>query len=270
VLISFPGNVQVGSLATMNASIGVPGRFFFNTTYNHMFNWAVNRWIPAGRPDPRYGFYVYDEFLGTDRIGDLDWNNNSGTLSLITTPSALNSGVLLLRQATAASNANLRMSLAQFLLGSMDLYLEAGVSVPTLATAGEDFSLAFGLHDNASYDANSACTDGVYFTLNRAVNGVNWIANTQSNGVKTSSNSSTAAVAATFYRLGIWISGSAAATFYVNGTAIAAALTTNIPNGAGRETGVQFVINKTAGVGNSDLQIDYFQAYGFYNSARVA
>lgn len=260
----------VGTNATMIATTGLAGQPFFNTTYQSWFSWSGSRWWPAGRPEPRYGFHNFDEFMGTDRIGDLDWNTNSGTITFPADTPANHPGVVVLRQSTINDFCNLRSGLAHVLVGAMDIYMEALVNIPILATITDDFCIAFGLNDNATFNANGACTDGVYLTLNRAVNGANWIAHTSSNGTATSSNSSTSVTNGTYYRLGIRITESGTkADFFVNGTSIVSTITTNIPTASGRQTGVQFKLDKTVSLGNSDMYVDYFSMYAFFDTARA-
>lgn len=253
----------------MFATTGSAGQFWYNTTYNHWFYWtALGRWWPMANPDPVYGFVMPPEdFIGTDRIGTNDWNS-TGTIT--TTPGlATRSGIYVIRQASATSISLLRSDISAFLLGTGDFYIETQVSIPTLATASEDFCMTWGWNDGFNYNANGDGTDTADIRLNRAVNGANWITNTTSNSSKTATTTSTAASAATFYRLGIFASGANSnVVFSVNGTTIATH-TTNIPTGAGRATGLIWKIDKVAGTGNSDLQVDYFSGWGFYNGARA-
>lgn len=261
--------VLSGTIGTMASTTGVNGQSFFNTTYTAWFDWVSSRWWPRANPDPRYGFVLaHEEFTGTDRIGVLDWNTNSGTVTT-TSANLLNPGLYLLRQATASAVANIRSDLAAWQFGTADFFAEAAIIVPTLATVSEDFSFAFGWNDNSAFSANSTCTDGAYFTLNRAVNGANLIANTASNTTTTTTNTSTAVTAGTEIRLGIFVSTTNSnVTFYANGTLIATH-TTNIPTGAGRQTGIAFKLDKTAGSSNSDIYLDYFDGWGFFSTARV-
>lgn len=257
-----------GTLATMNATTGSNGQMFWSTTYSAMFQWVVDRWIGIGVPDPRYGFFAYDEFTGTDRIGWLDWNTNAGTITT-TAGSATNPGVYLLRQATASAVANIRSDLAWMQFGTMDVYYEALVNIPTLATVGEDFCISVGFNDKSAFDANGACTDGIWFTLNRAVNTTKWIINTSQGGTATNTNTNTVVTAGTFYRLSIIVTAGTSAQFFVNGVSVGT-ITTNLPTGASQQTGCAFKIDKTAGTGNSDLQLDYFSLRAYFNGARVS
>lgn len=258
-------DAQGGSLSLMNSTTGVQGQLFFNTTYNAYFTWSFDRWWPFGNPDPRYGFLIYDEFNGADRIQSLDWGNAGAA----TSGNLLNTGVVNISQSAASGITDMRTELDSIQLGTMDLYLETLISIPTLATAGDDGSLTIGMSDNASFSAHSTCTDGVFFVLDRSVNGANWIINTSSNGTATNTNTATAVVAGTWYRLGIYVSASTQAQFYVNGVS-QGTIASNLPTGASRQTGFHYASNKTVGAAALNILADYFCCYGFYNGQRVA
>lgn len=255
-----------GNTAQMNSVSGFSGQLFFNTTYNAWFQWITDRWRPFGPPDPRYGFYTFDDFMGADRIQSIDLANGAAPAA----GNLLNPGVINITQSTgtAANYAALQGNTVQF--GTMDLFWEALVSIPTLATASDDGCLSAGYSDKFTFDANGACTDGVWFTLNRSVNAAKWIINTSSNGTATNINTNSTVTAGTWYRIGIAVSGSTSAVFSVNG-APQGTISTNLPTGAGRQTGLTFKTDKTASTGAAlTLSIDYSEAYGFFNGQRVA
>lgn len=257
-----------GTLATMQALTGVDGQTFWNTTYKALFQWTTDRW-DCIYVDPRYGFILFEEFCGQDRIGALDWQTPGGAPPFA--GNLLNAGLYQVNQTTASAQNNLRLELDAIQLGTMDLYWETVLAVPTLATVGEDFCLSVGLNDSASYNANGTCTDGAWISLNRAVNVKKWIYNTCSNTTATNTSSSSAdVVAATFYRLNGYVNAGTSFTASINGASLGTAITTNLPTGAGRQTGFIYKVDKTAGTGSSAVQIDYFKMVGFYNGQRVA
>lgn len=243
------------------------GQSWFNTSYNSWFDWTNGRWMPRV-PDPRYGFLLYEEFAGTDRIGQLDWATGAGTISY-TGATFSSQGVVQVRNGSSGTIANLRSGTTNYQLGAIDLYTEWGVIIPTLATGNtgtlDDYSAAVGLNDNGAYDPHSACTDGAYISLDRSVNNFKWICNTTNNTTNTATSTTGATVVAgQMYRLGIFASTTHAnVQFSVNGASIAVN-TTNIPTGSGRTTGLQMRVDKTWGTGNSDLQVDYVLVWGFY------
>jgi hypothetical protein len=254
-----------GNTATMLSTSGTTGQTFYNTSYNAWWDWVVDHWVPR-IPDPRYGFYQYDEFWGSDRIGQLDWQTNGSSPSAA--GNALNPGIYTLSQATASNLTYLASQGNSLQLGTADIFWEALVSIPALSNGTDNACYVIGLHDGFAYSATGACTDGVYFTLDPT--NANWLTNTSSNGSLTSKTSTTAPVAGTFYRLGIYINAAASATFYVNGTAITTAHVTNIPSGAGRQTATMLAVHKTLGASARTMSADYVSVYGFFNGQRVS
>ncbi len=257
----------------MVATTGNAGELFWNTTYNAMFIWTIDGWGLL-HVDPRYGFdLAWEEFTGQDRIGTLDWSNGSQLAGNL-----LNTGVYQITNSTASSVVRIGGQLNAIQLGTMDIYLESLIAVPTLSNGVDNTTFVFGLNDGSSYDAHGACTDGAYFSLDYAVDQTHWNTNTTSNGTNTQKTSVLAGavpVAGTYYRYTISVLGSTSAGFFINtspfsGTPITAIHTTNLPTGAGRQTGFNYCLHKTLGVGAQLLYADYFRCYGFYNGQRVA
>lgn len=256
------------TLAQMLALTGSDGQIVWNSTYHAAFQWVNDRWRPFGTPDPRYGFHVHDEFIGYASASQMGWtatgSSNLGNLGT-------HSGVWYVEPSTASTRAFINTYVAGMAFGVDDLYLETMIQIPTLATGVQDFCASFGFNDNSAFDANGACTDGAYFTYNRAVNGVKWITNTAQGATTTTTNTTSAnIVAGTWYRLTIIVSTSSAnVQFYVNG-ALVATHTTNIPSGAANSTGIMWKVDKTVGSAAVDMYVDYFECYGFFNGARVS
>jgi len=254
-----------GTLTEMNAITGVDGQEFFCTTYNHTFRWINNRWFPVHGIDPRYGFMLQDDFLGT--VG-APWTA-AGTVNA-TAVGGTGPGQWTITQSTASTRSCIIQNAGGIQLGSMDLYIEAVIRTGALATASEDYCLTVGLNDNSAYNANGAPTDGVYFQYNRAVTGDFWGTRTCSNSSVTANTSTIAVAASTAYRLGIVISAATDAKFFVNGVQTADTHTANLPTGASRQTCLCLKIDKTAGTGASELFVDHLTVYGFFSSARVS
>lgn len=262
-------SVTTGTLTTMSATTGTSGQSFYNSTYNAYFDWIVDRWWPR-QPDPRYGFFVFDEFLGTDRVGTLDWITNAGTINFAVA-TATNPGILTIAQLTASALGNLRLNQANVQLGTMDVYFECILAIPTLATISEDFCVTVGLNDGIAFSSTGVAVDGVYFQINRGVNGAKWILNTSSNSTVTTQNTTSAdIVAGTYYRVGCYIAAGASVQFFLNGATLGTAITTNIPSGASRQTGLQIKLDKIAGTTTGTVNVDYIALWGFYNGQRVA
>ncbi len=259
-----------GTWSTMNATTGSDGQLFYNTTYKHYFKWTVDRWWPFGYPDPRYGFVLaWEDFGGNDRIGTLDWGANSS----MGAGAQLIMGVANVSQSAQGGVSRMSPATNHYQLGTGDFYIETIMTIPTLSNGTDNATYVWGFNDGTSYDANGACTDGAYFSLDYAVDTTHLCTNTTSNTTNTQKVSVIAAgvpTAATPIRLGIFVQASTSVTFYVNGTAITAAHTTNIPVGAGRQTGFTYLVHKALGAGALSLAVDGFWGWGFWNGQRVA
>lgn len=265
---SAPLEITNVTSTNMWATSGVEGQVVYNTTYRQHFRWVTDRWVIFGQPDKRYGIYVEDDWASPAAASQFGWLG-LGTTALDGIALANVLGVITIRQASAGARSMLTSSASTVPLGASDAWFEALIYIPTLATAGEDFVASLGFYDQTSYDANGAATDGVYFSYNRANNGANWNCVTASNGVLSTTQTSTPIVANTLYRLSILINGTTSAKFYVNGALVATNLTL-IPSGVARATGVGFKIDKTLGSANSELCVDATNWWLMFNSARAA
>lgn len=248
-----------------NTPAGIPGAQLFSTTLNAWFDWNGTRWYPR-KMDPRIGFLMFDDFTGVDRIGWLDWQNNAGTQTF-QPGNPQNPGIWQLRAST--SFCNIRSSTNWALLGQAEYYIESLVQFTVNPTAADDQVYAWGFHDNVANDINSAAVDGVVISLNRAINNSSLVCATYNNSASSVLlTSSVITCGSTFYRLGILVSQiNSTAVFYLNGANIAT-INTNIPNGPGRFTGLQWMSQKTAGSGNADFQTDYFDGWVFTPGGR--
>ena len=155
---------------------------------------------------------------------------------------------------TATGRAAIQTALDCFLLGGGAAVFEAVVRIPTLPVAAQAFAFRIGFGDSVSADH----ADGVYFELTSA--NADWRCKTASNSARTDTGSGANAVANTWTRLRIEINAAGtSAGFYVDGT-LKQTLTTNIPIGAGRGTGIVASIIKSNGTTERTAQIDYIYA----------
>jgi hypothetical protein len=172
-------------------------------------------------------------------------------------------GIVQIETGTQASGrAALQTALDCILLGGGAAVFEADVRVPTLPVAAQAFAFRIGFGDSVSADH----TDGVYFELTSA--NADWRCKTASNSNRTDTGSGENAQANTWTRLRIEINaGGTEAKFYVDGT-LKQTLTTNIPTGAGRETGIVASIIKSNGTTERTAHIDYIYARIEFTTAR--
>lgn len=90
--------------------------------------------------------------------------------------------------------------------------------------------------------------------------------NTSSNSIRTNSGELLDLVPNTDYIARIRVSnvdGTLTSSFFINGSQLGTALTTNIPSGAGREMGIQFGIAKLIGTASRVIGCDWIYYESF-------
>lgn len=121
-----------------------------------------------------------------------------------------------------------------------------------LATATDNYRFRVGFIDR---NTGTAPQDGAYFEYNLSAS-ANWQCKTASNNTRTTVTTTTAVQNANWIDLKIVVDGSVpTATFYIDDVQVAQ-INTNIPQAAGRETSLGFVIYKTAGGNARYVMID--------------
>jgi hypothetical protein len=250
----------VGTNAQMEtaAATAPDGQRWYNTDHNIEYMFVKKRWSPFGLPDARFGFVRSDEF-DSNAVGfQLAWTA-TGTVGNGSGETA-HPGIATIRTTAASTRASLSLRSTAFNLGgSAEVNFDFAFRFVTLSTATEDYVATFGLNDNNAFDSNGHAIDGVYFSYNRAVNGNNLQLVTSSNNTRTTTNTSQALVANTWYYVWCKIKSNTSAEFFIwNGTTWTSlgTHTTNIPTGAGRETGFQVKIDRVATAGSTSLGMD--------------
>lgn len=132
--------------------------------------------------------------------------------------------------------------------------LEQKLRTPSVLSDGTNtYSLRAGFLDSVSVES----TDGVFFRYTHSVNSGKWQFVTRANGVETITDTGVTVVISTDTKLQIQVNADGTKAWgYINDVAVASSIT-NIPNGAGRETGFGAMILKTAGVVARVFHVDY-------------
>ena len=147
-----------------------------------------------------------------------------------------------------------------FPIGSGLTTFIAKVKFPILSTSGQRYSAGFGFMDGVSLAASA---DAIMFLYDE-VSSANWKVVTVSNSVSTGTvlASSTTVVADTWYELKIVINPAASSVaFYVNNTQVTnSPITSNIPTGVTRATGVGAYLLKSVGSTSRVSNVDYMGA----------
>lgn len=209
----------------------------------------------SGGVDGSAGF-LFDHFLNGVTGSPIGLQNSAsgagGGSSARTTTGADAIGVIEeLTGTTTTGRGGLTVAQATILFGGGTLTLDWRFQLPILPDGTESFALYLGFGDNMA----AAPTDGAFLYLDQA--NANFRYRTRSNGSQTDVDSALAAVAATWYRVRITVNAAATSiNFTING-ANSQDIATNIPSGAGRETGIMANIFKSAGTTSRSLYLDY-------------
>ncbi len=142
-------------------------------------------------------------------------------------------------------------------------YEEVGFrfKIPTISNGTQSFQILAGFGDSAS---GLTPTDGAYVTVGSGTTGFQ--GNTSSNSTRTNQGSLLATVANTDYVVRVRVSniaGTLSASYFVDGSQLGTALTTNIPSGAGRDVGISFGISKIAGSTARTVELDWIYHESF-------
>jgi len=210
---------------------------------------------------------IFDEFREKAVIKEdfITTAHNFGVYTFRTTPSAVvqgngpddtSVGTIILSTGTDSDGViSLVSGLDTVQLGRGITRFTARVRIPTLSNSGQQYRMAFGFLDYG----NILAFDGVSFFYEESVS-ANWRCKCASNFTTTTAETSVPVAANTWYRLDIEINAAGTeAKFWINGTLVAT-ITTNIPSGAGRTTGIVCGMAKTAGTTASTCIIDYIAA----------
>lgn len=215
----------------------------------------------------------FTDFLGSAPDG---WGNTtSGTGAGVTTVTALGSfnamGMVSLDLGTtnsgrAAVTANGTASPSVLLLGLGRARFAAKCAIHTLSNGTDSYQARIGFAD--SFSAVDP-VDGVFFRYSEGINGGKWQAVTRSNSAESVADTGVtpAADALQLFVVDVNAAGTSA-DFYIDGVK-KATITTNIPTGAGRDTGYGIGAVKSAGTTSTPaIYADYARVEMNFTAAR--
>ncbi len=204
--------------------------------------------------NPLSGAWLYDEFL--DYVaGDRLFNASvisTGTIAIST--AILDDGnhpgiARISSSATANSGGRLSTNNTAILLKS-GYRFRSCIRLPSITTS----TIRIGFMDATS---STDAVDGVYFEI---LNGVARL-KTSNNSTRTTDTLSTTLSTNTWYELRLGITGSGAQGYILSDTGTvlytSTLINTNIPTGAGRQTGCGAIYTNSGTVATEGLQIDY-------------
>ena len=171
---------------------------------------------------------------------------------------AIRPGILSLQTGTtitgkAAIYAAGYSGTASILFGAGQYTFETDIYIPVLSTVGEEYIIRIGFGDTTGGDF----VDGAYFEYDRLGSGANWFKCSASNNTRSKVDTTEPVVAGAWIRLKIVVaSGGASIQYFIGGSSYGI-VTTNIPTGAGRETGLIMMMIKSAGTTSRLMNIDW-------------
>lgn len=222
-------------------------------------------------------FYVNDfiNTVTTTAPGNDIMATNSGTSAATSTQATDANNRVGLVRSTTGTTATGRSAVATggsaVRLGGGAWVFETAFKITTTSNATERFQLPIGFID--TYTAANQ-VDGAYFLYDEG--GVstgstasgNWQCVTVSNSTRTFTTTSTAVAQGTWVTLRIEIAADGSSVvFKINGTTVATH-TTNIPIGAGRETGFGWLLIKSVGTTARTVDFDYLSAQCAFTTTR--
>jgi len=182
----------------------------------------------------------------TSAVADMD---ESGIVTLTTTTSSSGTG--------SASSLN-----TSVLFGGAQYSLWSRVRLDTLSDATDTYTVT------AGYADSGAVIDGCYIRYSHSINSGKWQGVCTANSVSTTLDLGITVAISTWYKLLVVVNATGtSAEFFVNGTS-GGTITTNIPTGAGRQTGIVTRIVKSAGTTARLLNVGFIAQGVTYATAR--
>lgn len=204
-------------------------------------------------PSTHYRFY--DDFDGTSlNPYSLGWQGSgTGGTTVLANAEAGAPGIFQIGTSTGATNSRfMQRGLVGLLAGGGRFVCSWRVRIPVLSDGTETFTLRIGLHD-------STPVDGLWFEYIHSTNSGQWQIKASSNSTATTTNTSSAPSANTWYVLTIDCNAAGSSVdYYIDGANVGTIATANIPTGSGRVFGPNAGIIKSAGTTARVLDLDYF------------
>lgn len=202
---------------------------------------------------------VYEDWLGGNAVGSTGWaaatTSGAGANGAMLAAEAAHPGIVRYSTGTTATGRAKNRKSADFLmLGGGAVTFEYLVRLSALSTGTERYTVDIGLGDAVVAGED---TDAVKFRYNDSVAGGDWQGVCRSNGTETILDTGVIPVAGAWTRLrGVVNADATSVEFFINGTSVGT-VATNIPAAAGRELSLKFGIEKSIGLTNVDLDVDY-------------
>ena len=218
--------------------------------------------IPRHYYDPRYGIHFREDFLTSytgvfqQTVTGTGAGLNQNTWPQGTAlPSADWIGITRFATGTTATGYATIGTLWPLPLGLGATWIESRIRLEALSDGTDTYTFRLGYLD--AFGGESV--DAVGFRYTDAVSGGRWQAYTRNSNTETAADTGITAALATDYKLRIEVNAAASQVlFYINGVLVAT-ITTNIPIGTTRFTGIGAQMIKSLGIVNKNIMMDYIE-----------
>jgi len=249
------GRLAIGKLASFLASDGIDPAWMTPARLSQFFDDMVYVSVPS---------------VGGGTVAGTTANGSGAGATLLASEAGETGIIQLNTGSTSTGNNRYQIggnSANTVLFGSATHFAAARVKIPTASSATDRFSFRFGYYDTTSGNA----VDGAYFDVTDNINSGNWVLKNYSNSTATTNATAVASVAGSWATLLVLVdSAASAAQYYVDGT-LAGTVTGGLPTGAGRETRVTAIIEKTggtAGTNSASVQLGFVWTGTLYPAER--
>lgn len=211
-------------------------------------------------------FSAYTDCIQAIGDGNFAYTVTGAAFASIPPPAANTVGAININTGTLAVNKGAISSgnFAILRFGGGVATFKSYMSVPTLSNLTDTFALRVGFINSIAAES----TNGVFFRYTNGVNAGKWQAVARNNNVETAVDTLNTPVAGAWSKFNIIVNAAGtSAAFYIN-NALVATVPTNIPTGAGKETGYGIYVQKSAGTTSvSALSCDFINVnYAFTTS----
>jgi hypothetical protein len=213
-----------------------------------------------------------DDFVSNSNIGAIGWTTTTNGAGAAAATSdvgvdAANGAIGVIALATGTNSSGrtaLMTSPVAFSLNAMtNSIIQWRLGLSALSTVAQEYRVKVGFIDVSGAGES---VDGVFFEYDRLTAGDLWRICVANNSVL-SKTTTIIPVTTSFATLRIEITGTSSARYYVNDV-LAGTISSGLPSGAGRQTGLGVKIEKTAGTTSRIVYCDYVMLHANLAVAR--
>lgn len=201
---------------------------------------------------PQNFYYFFDDFnglSGSTGPNDLTWTNANNSIG---TGTADHPGVGVYTTTTSSSGTgSCSKAATSILFGGGKLIFRCSIKLSALSDGTDTYILRAGF-----IDSTTAPVDGAWIEYTHSANSGKFTGKTSNNSTVTTVNGNVTTDTNWTYLDVVVAADGSSVEFFANGTSLGTS-STNIPTGAGRETGFGISITKSAGTTARTFSVDY-------------